>query len=266
MKNPLLKSVTIESEDCSTKEFVLYLLNELQISTTKQLYEYMKFDWSLSLSRFKNLLVELQKEQLIQSVSTYKGTREKAYFLSQKGRQFIQSRYPVPDVTQLYVVQKIIAVNDLLLTIIHWCVTQNVPILSLITAYQASADTLFEIRNEPRWVDARLLIEWEKEEYFFSFHVFLQWLDFSHGSDRLESLRNSLIFGYSERKNVEAEYNETIRAYPNSYAIALGKNDGIVEQLRDYLTELAFEEPKIVDYLFIENYHEFLLANYFKKA
>ncbi|NTJ98241.1 hypothetical protein HQ633_11410, partial [Enterococcus faecium] len=35
MKNPLLINVKVVSEECSTKEFVLYLLNELQVSTTK---------------------------------------------------------------------------------------------------------------------------------------------------------------------------------------------------------------------------------------
>ncbi|NBA57150.1 hypothetical protein, partial [Enterococcus hirae] len=150
MKNPLLINVKIVSEECSTKEFVLYLLNELQVSTTKQLYNYFVFDRQLSFARFKNLLVELQKEQLVQCVSTYKGTREKAYFLSKKGRRFIQSRYSLPDVTQLIVLQKILLLNDVLLQVIHWCFNRKVPILSLITEAQASADTFFEESEEPR--------------------------------------------------------------------------------------------------------------------
>ncbi|NTJ98242.1 hypothetical protein HQ633_11415 [Enterococcus faecium] len=200
-------------------------------------------------------------------MSTYKGTREKAYFLSKKGRRFIQSRYSLPDVTQLIVLQKILLLNNVLLQVIHWCFNRKVPILSLITEAQASADTFFEESKEPRGIDARLLIEWEGEEYFFTFQAFPQWLDFNESYDRLRLLQDSLLFGYPERKNVEYGeygYNQQLLAYPNSCAVVLGKNDGIVEQLKNYLMELNIERRGIIDYFLIENYQAFLDSFYEK--
>ncbi|MBO1137327.1 hypothetical protein [Enterococcus faecalis] len=267
MKNPLLLNVNIVSEECSTKELVLHLLNELQVSTTKQLYAYFLLDRPLSLSRFKNLLVELRKEQLIQSVSTYKGTREQAYFLSKKGRQFINSRYSAFDGTQLIELQKAIMLNDVLLRSIQWCVRKEVAVLSLVTHAQVSADSLFDMSEEPSDIDARLLIKWENEAYFFSFQVFPQWLDFSEGTDRIELLSLSLIYGYPERNDIEEKYktsyNEQIRAYPNSCAVVLGKNQGITEQLRDYLFDIDYSMKGLKDYFLVEEYQSFSLAMYF---
>lgn len=269
MKNPLLVNVNVANEECSTKAFALYLLNELQVSTTKQLYDYFVLDRQLSLSRFKNVLVELQKEQFIQRVSTYKGTRENAYFLSKKGRQFIQSRYPAPDVSQLVDLQKVVMLNDVLLRSIQWCLREKVPILSLVTYAQVSADSLFDMSEEPREIDARLLIEWKNEEYFFTFQVFPQWLDYSEGTDLLELLSASLIYGYSERNSIEekekAHYNEQICAYPNSCGVVLGRNKGITEQLRDYLSDIDCTMKGLKEYFWVEEYQTFSLARYFDR-
>lgn len=239
----------------TVRELVLLVLNELRITTIRQLYQVICLDKAVSEKFVYRVVKKLVEKEYLDFIRIGNGRK---YFLTEKGNQSISSFY-VPVKNPDYHLNHFMQINDVLIDSLE--ITKQQPTFSYVETEQRA---FFEMRDG---VDFEQVIAMNVPDFQLHFEE-------ENQTKRRFYFEVELSIKSKNRylKEIFPWYREQLKSYPNDVLFYVTGNPGIyvkLNQIREYFINryqyTEFERFYIIPQSSFKEEYELICSRIFRE-